>query len=219
MKEISRVDYELRLDYLSTDHNRTHASDVLHAVYYLTSQPIPGFTVRPFDTNPASSKSVGEYVPLFLFTDRYEALSSESYKEHLRAEYHHHAPPREDRHSWTGQVESVIHTLKLCSFLRTQPPLHCASFPSLFLLWRKVREWKHACTKVIWTNSTFSAVQTYLASSGIYTTFKSLKTAIYANVCDNADGKVGLSLTLIPMWATETVTSPGCQPCAALFFF
>jgi len=25
-----------------TDHNRVHATDVLHGVYYLTSQPIPG---------------------------------------------------------------------------------------------------------------------------------------------------------------------------------
>ncbi|XP_064105174.1 cGMP-inhibited 3',5'-cyclic phosphodiesterase 3A-like isoform X2 [Macrobrachium nipponense] len=28
-------------------HNSTHASDVLHAVYYLTSQPIPGFIMLP----------------------------------------------------------------------------------------------------------------------------------------------------------------------------
>ena len=25
------------------DHNRIHATDVLHGVYYLTTQPIPGF--------------------------------------------------------------------------------------------------------------------------------------------------------------------------------
>lgn len=27
-----------------SDHNRIHATDVLHGVYYLTTQPIPGFT-------------------------------------------------------------------------------------------------------------------------------------------------------------------------------
>lgn len=27
---------------LVTDHNRIHATDVLHAVWYLTTQPIPG---------------------------------------------------------------------------------------------------------------------------------------------------------------------------------
>lgn len=26
-----------------SDHNRVHATDVLHAVWYLTTQPIPGF--------------------------------------------------------------------------------------------------------------------------------------------------------------------------------
>lgn len=26
------------------DHNRVHATDVLHGVYYLTTRPIPGFT-------------------------------------------------------------------------------------------------------------------------------------------------------------------------------
>jgi len=27
-----------------SDHNRVHATDVLHGVYYITTQPIPGFT-------------------------------------------------------------------------------------------------------------------------------------------------------------------------------
>lgn len=27
---------------LSSDHNRIHATDVLHAVWYLTTQPVPG---------------------------------------------------------------------------------------------------------------------------------------------------------------------------------
>lgn len=29
--------------YKYTDHNRVHATDVLHAVWYLTTRPIPGF--------------------------------------------------------------------------------------------------------------------------------------------------------------------------------
>lgn len=32
-----------------TDHNRLHAADVLHAVYYLTSQPIDNFCQVPLD--------------------------------------------------------------------------------------------------------------------------------------------------------------------------
>lgn len=43
------------------DHNRTHASDVLHAVFYLTSQPIPGFTVHSLDCDPSSTKPHGEF--------------------------------------------------------------------------------------------------------------------------------------------------------------
>ena len=43
------------------DHNRTHASDVLHAVFYLTSQPIPGFSVLSLDSDPTSAKILGEY--------------------------------------------------------------------------------------------------------------------------------------------------------------
>lgn len=35
--------------FLLSDHNRMHAADVLHGVYYLTSQPIPGFTQIPSD--------------------------------------------------------------------------------------------------------------------------------------------------------------------------
>ncbi len=32
-----------------SDHNRMHAADVLHGVYYLTSQPIPGFEMQMSD--------------------------------------------------------------------------------------------------------------------------------------------------------------------------
>lgn len=34
---------------VSPDHNRLHAADVLHAVYYLTSQPISNFFQVPLD--------------------------------------------------------------------------------------------------------------------------------------------------------------------------
>ncbi|XP_006817485.1 cGMP-inhibited 3',5'-cyclic phosphodiesterase 3B-like, partial [Saccoglossus kowalevskii] len=39
-------------------HNRIHAGDVLHAVYYLSTQPIPGFTqVNPEDTSDSLHKN------------------------------------------------------------------------------------------------------------------------------------------------------------------
>uniref|UniRef100_T1JKH8 Phosphodiesterase n=1 Tax=Strigamia maritima TaxID=126957 RepID=T1JKH8_STRMM len=38
-------------------HNRTHATDVLHAVYYLTSQPIPAFEQLPPDADPPLAPS------------------------------------------------------------------------------------------------------------------------------------------------------------------
>ncbi|CAL4081388.1 unnamed protein product, partial [Meganyctiphanes norvegica] len=41
-------------------HNATHASDVLHAVYHLTSQPIPGFTMLPPECNSPTSSVLGE---------------------------------------------------------------------------------------------------------------------------------------------------------------
>ncbi|KAG7173828.1 cGMP-inhibited 3',5'-cyclic phosphodiesterase B-like [Homarus americanus] len=37
-------------------HNATHASDVLHAVYYLTSQPIPGFIMLPPEPDSPSNR-------------------------------------------------------------------------------------------------------------------------------------------------------------------
>lgn len=44
-----------------TDHNRIHATDVLHGVFYLTTQPIPGFTQvntsNMFSRNGSSSDS------------------------------------------------------------------------------------------------------------------------------------------------------------------
>lgn len=46
---------------LLTDHNRIHATDVLHGVFYLTTQPIPGFTQvntsNMFSRNGSSSDS------------------------------------------------------------------------------------------------------------------------------------------------------------------
>lgn len=41
-----------------TDHNRVHATDVLHGVYYITTQPIPGFTqVNTTDIFPRQGSS------------------------------------------------------------------------------------------------------------------------------------------------------------------
>lgn len=37
-----------------TDHNRIHATDVLHAVWYLTTQPIPGLPTVISDHGSAS---------------------------------------------------------------------------------------------------------------------------------------------------------------------
>lgn len=42
---------------LPSDHNRIHATDVLHAVWYLTTQPVPGL---PYLANQESSVSDGE---------------------------------------------------------------------------------------------------------------------------------------------------------------
>ncbi|ROT71013.1 putative cGMP-inhibited 3 [Penaeus vannamei] len=47
-KEFLNYFHALELGYREIPyHNRTHASDVLHSVYYLTSQPIPGFIMLP----------------------------------------------------------------------------------------------------------------------------------------------------------------------------
>ncbi|XP_042870215.1 cGMP-inhibited 3',5'-cyclic phosphodiesterase B-like isoform X2 [Penaeus japonicus] len=47
-KEFLNYFHALELGYRDIPyHNRTHASDVLHSVYYLTSQPIPGFIMLP----------------------------------------------------------------------------------------------------------------------------------------------------------------------------
>lgn len=40
---------------METDHNRMHAGDVLHGVYYLTSQAIPGFQMVPADPETPSA--------------------------------------------------------------------------------------------------------------------------------------------------------------------
>lgn len=37
------------------DHNRMHAADVLQGVYYLTSQPIPGFEMQLSDPETPSA--------------------------------------------------------------------------------------------------------------------------------------------------------------------
>ena len=51
------------------DHNRIHATDVLHGVYYLTTQPIPGFTQvttsNMFSCRNGSSSDSGMLLQLF----------------------------------------------------------------------------------------------------------------------------------------------------------
>ena len=43
------------------DHNRIHAADVLHAVYYMSTQQIPGFRqVNPEDLDPHARKGSGK---------------------------------------------------------------------------------------------------------------------------------------------------------------
>lgn len=49
-----------------TDHNRIHATDVLHAVWYLTTQPIPGLPSVIGDHGSASDSGVYELCPCFL---------------------------------------------------------------------------------------------------------------------------------------------------------
>lgn len=41
-----------------TDHNRIHATDVLHAVWYLTTQPIPGLPTVINDHGSASDSGI-----------------------------------------------------------------------------------------------------------------------------------------------------------------
>lgn len=45
---------------LATDHNRIHATDVLHAVWYLTTQPIPGLSTVVNDPGSASDSGMYE---------------------------------------------------------------------------------------------------------------------------------------------------------------
>ncbi|XP_071545342.1 cGMP-inhibited 3',5'-cyclic phosphodiesterase 3A-like isoform X2 [Panulirus ornatus] len=56
-KEFLNYFHALELGYREIPyHNATHASDVLHAVYYLTSQPIPGFIMLPPEPDSPSGK-------------------------------------------------------------------------------------------------------------------------------------------------------------------
>ncbi len=41
----------LNIVFYSIDHNRIHAADILHACYYLTTQPIPYFVQTPIENN------------------------------------------------------------------------------------------------------------------------------------------------------------------------
>ena len=69
---------------LCADHNRLHATDVLHAVWYLTSQPVPGFPQLPVDdtapglpcTVDTSSKAVEFHTILALLLISVDYFSS-----------------------------------------------------------------------------------------------------------------------------------------------
>lgn len=62
----------------TVDHNRTHAADVLHGVYYLTSQPIPGFEQIPADSSesPLQKTSLGPLPQSYL---RHISVCEETY--------------------------------------------------------------------------------------------------------------------------------------------
>ena len=68
------------------DHNRVHATDVLHGVYYLTTQPIPGFV----QVNPEGD------------TFHKQASSSESDSEAGERCYHHTSFTAEDTYGIMG---------------------------------------------------------------------------------------------------------------------
>ena len=58
------------------DHNRVHATDVLHGVYYLTSQRIPGFRNVTIDSDrkPVSSSESGKLSFAKLFVIRQKLI-------------------------------------------------------------------------------------------------------------------------------------------------
>ncbi|KAK3097062.1 hypothetical protein FSP39_006002 [Pinctada imbricata] len=64
-------------------HNRIHATDVLHGVYYLTTQPIPGFTQvttsNMFSRNGSSSDSECETAERSHLTERANSFVAEDY--------------------------------------------------------------------------------------------------------------------------------------------
>jgi len=49
-----------------TDHNRIHATDVLHAVWYLTTQPIPGLPTVINDHGSASDSGIFKYTSIYV---------------------------------------------------------------------------------------------------------------------------------------------------------
>lgn len=58
------------LSFLDPDHNRIHATDVLHAVWYLTTQAVPGLPSLVTDHGSASDSGGSNPNPnlLILFT-------------------------------------------------------------------------------------------------------------------------------------------------------
>ncbi|BFZ25003.1 hypothetical protein BsWGS_28043 [Bradybaena similaris] len=61
-------------------HNRIHATDVLHGVYYLTTQPIPGFTqINPGDVLSRQCSSNNETAECSYKTHRASFMAEDSY--------------------------------------------------------------------------------------------------------------------------------------------
>lgn len=65
-----KVEFSIYFFYfLFSDHNRVHATDVLHGVYYLTTQRIPGFqqcSIDLFNRHGSSSES-GKFIIFISF--------------------------------------------------------------------------------------------------------------------------------------------------------
>lgn len=62
----------LTLFFPDPDHNRVHATDVLHAVWYLTTQAVPGLPSLITDHGSASDSgvSISTYMQTFACPDR-----------------------------------------------------------------------------------------------------------------------------------------------------
>lgn len=65
---IKTIPSRYELDFLSSDHNRIHATDVLHAVWYLTTQPVPGLPTLMAANGIHTGKVVCVFIHIRVFT-------------------------------------------------------------------------------------------------------------------------------------------------------